>query len=218
MRKYIVTLIQKSANKDLDPMDVAQFGKHGKNKVAYTWKCEAPNSDAAIDKFHLLVPVACVDNYEWDAGRDRGPTNGSVQLHGYVVHHKHGEDVLLGSTPDEAKQYLYDYICTWWGDLDFEAGEESISEKPPEDMDQAIERYFDSEHGAHEEYAEQTSTDIDPTHGMEAFITSDQFDEKHTLNIRFTQEGMIFDYVDNKGEVVKTMSKMYGEIVEDWLK
>jgi hypothetical protein len=126
----------------------------------------------------------------------------------------------MAATPDMAKRALYDYVCQWWGELDFEADEEDISKKPPEDMDEAIERYFDPESGAGDrEYAEATNPMVDPTKGMEAFISSDRFDERHILNINFMEEGLIFDYVNQKtGRVVKTMSVMYDEILEEWLK
>jgi hypothetical protein len=148
--------------------------------------------------------------------QERNPTSGAIQLHGYTVHHKHGEDVLMGCTPDESKQYLYDYVCQWWDELD-RVDEDGEDVPVPEDQDEAISEYFDSENGAYEEYAEEASPIVDPTYGMEVFITSDSLHEKHTLTIKFTSEGMIFDYINEKGEIVKTMSRMYNEIVEDWM-
>lgn len=49
---------------------------------------------------------------------------------------------------------------------------------------------------------------------MEIYVISDRFDGE--LNIRLTDEGIIADLVVN-GEVIKTMSIMYDELIESWL-
>lgn len=145
-------------------------------------------------------------------------TSGSVQLHGHTVHHRHGVDVLLAATSDGAQRELYKYVKDWWGDLDLN-DDEGEPIPCPEDMDEAINRYYDPERGVYDEYAEECNPVVDPTEGMEIFISGDRFKKRHSLNIRFTSEGLIMDFMNMKtGKVVKTTSVMYDEIVEAWLK
>ena len=144
-------------------------------------------------------------------------TTGCVQLHGHTVHHKHGVDVFVAATPDGAKRDLYNFVKEWWSEEIDEEDENGEPVRCPKDMDEAIERYFDTENGAYEEYAEECDPVFDQTEGMEAVIASDRFEKEHVLKIQFTHEGLIADFCTKKGKVVKTMSITYDELVESWL-
>lgn len=136
-----------------------------------------------------------------------------LKIIGKAVHHKHGIDLLLGTTDEEVFDKLYKYVQEWWSDL----RGENIPEKPPEDRTTAIEMYFSPDNWGlgDEEFIEEIE-DVVSLYDAAARITSDRLDGD--LRLKFTKEGLIADIISGRGEVTKTMSMMWDEFVESLLR
>jgi hypothetical protein len=50
--------------------------------------------------------------------------------------------------------------------------------------------------------------------GLRVYVESDRLEDNQRLHVVFTDEGIVFDVVDDDGAVIKTWSTMYDELVD----
>lgn len=65
MSKFIVTVYQTSSDHKLDPEDL-DYRPEGAYLVA------AEDTEEALDRFHEIIPIACLEDYEVDAIEFKG--------------------------------------------------------------------------------------------------------------------------------------------------
>jgi len=70
-----------------------------------------------------------------------------VTVYACQIGHRHGTDVQLSWTARERTRQLYEYVCEWWSEWNFD-------EVCPKSMKKAIDIYFNSE--VNEEWADFT--------------------------------------------------------------
>ena len=68
-----------------------------------------------------------------------------------AVHHRHGEDLLVGWTKKQVTDLLLEYVKDWWSEWDFDV-------KMPRAKGKAIDMYFNGE--KHEEWCEFFDVDM----------------------------------------------------------
>ena len=67
MPNFTITLTQIAEDEDLDFDDRMEFGECGSGGKAYeTEMFNVDDEEAALDVFHASVPIACLENYEWE--------------------------------------------------------------------------------------------------------------------------------------------------------
>ena len=67
MPRYRITLTQATDDGNLDHDDREEFGECGDGGVAYEYETDARDKEEALDIFHSTIPIACVDDYEWES-------------------------------------------------------------------------------------------------------------------------------------------------------
>lgn len=102
-----------------------------------------------------------------------------------TVSHDHGLDVLgIFFDEEEAFKKLYDYVSSWWDDLEqsFHSAGGTVPDEVPEDMDEAVELYY-------EHHPDPESYDIRPH-----MIDLDE--EKPSYTFEPASQGTIKDLAD----------------------
>jgi hypothetical protein len=64
--RFRVILVQMAEDEDLDSDDVDFFGECGAGNTAYEWECRGEDEDEVLDTFHATVPIAVLEDYEWN--------------------------------------------------------------------------------------------------------------------------------------------------------